>query len=155
SVILAGPEDRVQGDARANLEMVRRAAVPLELVETAPNRFDADLIIDALLGTGLKGEVKGLSSDLIQAMNRSDTPVLAVDVPSGLDADTGRAVTCVQAARTVTFALPKVGLLFYPGRELAGELIVAPIGMPRALVDGPELKTHLLNNAAVRPLLPE
>lgn len=153
-VTLAGPEERVQGGARANLEIARRAGVPVQIVEAAPNRFEADLIVDALLGTGLKGEVKGLSAELIRAMNRSGTPVLAVDVPSGLDADTGRAATCVRAAQTVTFALPKVGLLFYPGRELAGELIVAPIGMPRALLTDPALKTYGLSAPAVRTLLP-
>src|SRR5437899_192800 len=58
-VTLAGPEDRVQGDAQANLEMVRRAGVPLDVVESAPERFDGELSHDGLLGTGLKGGVKG------------------------------------------------------------------------------------------------
>src|SRR5438132_8867442 len=115
-ITLAGPEERVQGEARANLEMVQRAGVPLAVVEAAPERFNADLIIDALLGTGLKGDPTGLSAALVEAINRSGAPVLAVDVPSGLNADTGRAAVCVRAVRTVTFALPKVGLLFYPGR---------------------------------------
>jgi hydroxyethylthiazole kinase-like uncharacterized protein yjeF len=154
-VVLAGPEERVQGDARANLEMVRRAGIPVETVEAAPERFDADLLLDALLGTGLKGQVSGLAAALIEAMNRSACPVLAVDVPSGLDADTGRADTCVDADCTVTFALPKVGLLFYPGKTRAGELMVAPIGMPRKLLESPELRTHVLDSALVRALLPD
>jgi NAD(P)H-hydrate epimerase len=119
-MVLAGPEERVQGDARVNLETLRRAGVPLEVVETALDRFEADLIVDALLGTGLRGDPTGLSAGLIEAINRSQAPVLAVDVPSGLDADTGRAAVCVRAACTVTFALPKAGLLLYPGREMAG-----------------------------------
>jgi hydroxyethylthiazole kinase-like uncharacterized protein yjeF len=154
TVTLLGPEERVQGDARANLEMARRAGIPLQVVESAPDRLEADLIIDALLGTGLKGSATGPAAALIEAMDRSPAPVLAVDVPSGLDADTGHAESCVHAARTVTLALPKVGLLLYPGRALAGELIVAPIGMPRPLLEEPSLRTWTISAAEVRALLP-
>src|SRR5688572_2287482 len=108
SVVMTGPQERVRGDARANLEMVRRARIPLEVTEAAPERWNADLVVDALLGTGLKGPAAGLTAALIETINRSTCPVLAVDVPSGLDADTGRAENCVRADRTVTFALPKV-----------------------------------------------
>jgi hydroxyethylthiazole kinase-like uncharacterized protein yjeF len=145
----------VQGDARANLEMVRRAGISLEVVQAAPERWDADLIVDALLGTGFKPPVAGIPAVLIESINLASCPVLAVDVPSGLYADTGRAETCVRADRTITFALPKVGLLFFPGRKLAGEVTVAPIGMPLALLEDEALHTHVLTSGAVRALLPE
>jgi NAD(P)H-hydrate epimerase len=156
TVTLAGAEKKVQGNARANLEMARAAGIKLEPISAAPERFDADLIIDALLGTGLKGAVTGLAAELIAAMNRSSCPVLAVDVPSGLEADTGRADIAVQAAVTVTFALPKVGLLCYPGKAHAGDLVVASIGMPRPLLEEDvSPQTYALDRHQVRALLPD
>jgi NAD(P)H-hydrate epimerase len=88
-------------------------------------------------------------------MNGSGIPILAVDVPSGLDADTGRAEgPCVRARQTVTLALPKLGLLLHPGRGLAGDLVVADIGMPRALIAEAEAAVCVTGEEDVRSRLP-
>ncbi|HEX6970727.1 MAG TPA: NAD(P)H-hydrate dehydratase [Limnochordia bacterium] len=95
----------------------------------------SDLIVDALLGTGVRGPLRAPFADLIAAMNGAGPPILAVDVPSGVSADTGAIATAaVQAEETITFGLPKIGLLFYPGRAKVGRLRVVDIGFPLPLL---------------------
>ncbi|HEY8497428.1 MAG TPA: NAD(P)H-hydrate dehydratase [Limnochordales bacterium] len=140
-VFLAGDPERVSKDMAVQLAMARRLGievVPLrEDTESRArlNAATADLVIDALLGTGSRGAPRGLVALAIDIINGAGRPVVAVDIPSGIDADTGAAPgPVVQATWTVTLGLPKVGLLLPPGRELAGHLVVADIGLPRALV---------------------
>lgn len=135
-VFLLGERDRVQGDARINLDIAQKMG--LEVVEVQDDsRLDqfslsgADLVVDAILGTGLNSEVGGLYRTVIEAINRSGAPVAAVDIPSGLNADTGAIMGwAVRADLTVTFGLPKVGLLMMPAERLVGRLEVVDIGIP-------------------------
>ena len=91
----------------------------------------ASLIVDALLGFGLSGPPTGVSAGLIAAANAHPAPVLAVDLPSGLDAASGVPYTpCIVAAATLTLALPKTGLLAPTARAVTGEVAVADIGIP-------------------------
>ncbi len=95
---------------------------------------DADVIIDALLGFGLAGPPSGAAARLIAAANAHSAPILAVDLPSGLDARTGIPFDpCIQAEATLTLALPKTGLLATAARSVVGELAVADIGIPPAV----------------------
>ncbi len=143
------------GDAAVNLEIARRMGLPLRVLASPRQPWAADLAIDAVLGTGLRGEVTGPASTLIRAMQASGAPVLAADLPSGLDSDTGRlAAIHVHAARTVTLGLPKLGLALYPGRAAAGALEVAPIGMPRPLLDDPGSRRFWTTAGHVRGLIP-
>jgi NAD(P)H-hydrate epimerase len=92
---------------------------------------DADLIVDALLGFGLSGPPSGPAALLITAANAHPAPVLAIDLPSGLDARTGDPYDpCIRADATLTLALPKTGLLAAAARPVIGELAVADIGIP-------------------------
>jgi ADP-dependent NAD(P)H-hydrate dehydratase / NAD(P)H-hydrate epimerase len=101
-------------------------------IAAEPAIGDAPLVVDALLGTGLTRAVEGHLAEWIALVNGSGRRVLAVDVPSGLDADTGAAPgACVRAAVTITLGLPKPGLLAGEGPALAGEVWVADIGVPR------------------------
>ena len=87
-------------------------------------------IVDAVFGVGLSREVGGVYRDTIEALNRSDAKVMAVDIPSGISADTGKVLGCaVKADVTVTFAYEKAGLLFYPGASYAGKIKTADIGI--------------------------
>ena len=93
------------------------------------------LVIDALLGIGLKGAVREPTASCIHSLNRSGKPILAVDIPSGLDGDTGSAQgLAVQATRTVTFGLPKQGCLLGEGVSHTGDLVVDAITIPRRLL---------------------
>ncbi len=106
----------------------------LDLLDEA--LIEADLVIDAIFGFSLKGAVRGAASEVIDRINVSGKMVLSVDMPSGLEADTGKVYgSGIWADITVTFTAPKVGMLLHPGIERTGEYIVADIGIPQNLID--------------------
>ncbi|QNB46590.1 NAD(P)H-hydrate dehydratase [Thermanaerosceptrum fracticalcis] len=117
---------------------------------------NCDLIIDGIFGTGFRGDPQGHVSRAIQVVNESSCPVLAIDVPSGLDADTGRVGDpCIKANYTVTFAWAKRGLVLYPGKHFVGKLVVADISLPQdalALLDKEE---HYIDRELAKKLLPQ
>ncbi|MBN1576355.1 MAG: NAD(P)H-hydrate dehydratase [Chitinispirillaceae bacterium] len=113
------------------------------------------LIIDALFGTGLQGDPHGLYAAMINVINNSGVPVLAVDTPSGLSNDTGiPGNPCITATVTVAMGFPKPGLFFYPGRELAGRLIVEDLDYPEATVAAVKPQLYLPATESLRKLLP-
>lgn len=156
TVLLAADPDTLAGDARANYDMARAFGIPLcDASATGETLAQADIIVDALLGTGLKGGVAGTLAAVIDAINAARVPVISVDVPSGLDADTGRVDgACVRANVTVTFAFAKVGLCCFPGVDYAGDIVVADIGFPRALMRAPDIQVFLTEAADVAAWLP-
>jgi NAD(P)H-hydrate epimerase len=142
TVYLCGDPARVSPDARANLDAWRGVggevveippgAPPVALAEAVAN---ADVVVDALFGTGLDRPLEGFAADIVRAINASAAPRFAVDLPSGLDADTGGALgVAVDARVTVTFAHHKLGLLTPGGARHAGRVHVADIGVPGSLV---------------------
>ena len=113
------------------------------------------MIVDALLGTGLNAPVGGTLAAVIEAINAAERPVLAIDMPSGLSADTGRPLgVAVQANVTATFAFPKVGQVIHPGPELCGRLEVVDIGIPPDALAAVPPTMRLLDAAEVGRLLP-
>ena len=154
SVYLASDPAEYRGAAAVNYKMAQAYDLR-RTVSGSPLSGRGGLIIDALLGTGIKGAVSGPYAELIQSMNDSGCPIVAVDVPSGLDADTGKVDgACVRAALTVTFALPKFGLMVYPGAEYAGEVIIANLGMPRAVMQADTVNVFATEAADVSQCLP-
>jgi ADP-dependent NAD(P)H-hydrate dehydratase / NAD(P)H-hydrate epimerase len=123
------------GDGRIALEILEEAGRAARPSEDAP-LADADVIIDALFGTGFQGEPREEAARTIESINAAAAPVVSVDLPSGVDASTGEVSgVCVEAAVTVTFHGPKVGLEIAPGRFQAGDVVVAGIGLePRDTV---------------------
>lgn len=157
TVWLAADPQSLRGDAAVNYGMAQKFGVDVRRVEAAlaPPLADFALIVDALLGTGAKGAVTGMAADLIEDMNDSGRPVVAVDLPSGLDADTGRVDgACVRASLTVTFALPKFGLLVFPGAAHVGELVVADIGMPCRVMEADAVSVRVTEAVDVARWLP-
>jgi NAD(P)H-hydrate epimerase len=137
-VLFFGQPQTLTGDAAINFEIVRRSGLPLTVCAdsvAAPDLADADWVVDALLGTGVMGPARPPLDRVIAAINASGTKVLAVDLPSGLDCDTGLPLgPCVRALHTVTFVAKKKGFANPAAREWLGEVHVADIGAPRALV---------------------
>ncbi len=125
-------KDEYEGDPATNLEALRNLEVRFVGVESLDAELArADLVVDALLGTGFSGEVREREAGLIEAMNSAAAPVLAVDVPSGVDGATGEvAGVAVTADLTVCAHAAKVGCVISPGREHAGEVLVVEIGIP-------------------------
>jgi NAD(P)H-hydrate epimerase len=134
-------ESAIGGDAALHLQALRRAGGEVRFAADADQfaaavSADFRLIVDALLGTGLATEVGGLYAVAIEWINGAGRPVLAVDIPSGIDATTGAVLgRAVRANLTVTFAAAKVGHAVHPGAAHAGELVVADIGIPRRLLE--------------------
>ena len=130
---LAGDPSRYGADAAGNLAALRALGGQPQPWEPTCQTFD--IVVDALLGVGLDREVRGRFADIIGWMNAQAAPVVAVDIPSGVEAARGQALGCaVQAAATVTFGCAKLGHWLYPGRALTGALTVVDIGIPQALL---------------------
>jgi len=137
-VFLLGHPKELSGDAVVNFELLIKLDVKhIEVTDGGRLRDfrkaypPYDLIIDAIFGTGFKGDVEGVFAGAIEAINSSGSIVLSVDIPSGVAGDTGAvSEPAVKATRTLTFAYPKVGLVQYPGADLVGEMEVADIGIP-------------------------
>jgi hydroxyethylthiazole kinase-like uncharacterized protein yjeF len=157
-VYLVGKIDEVRGDARENLKRLQKLNIDVAEVgalKDVADPGDADLIVDALLGTGLSGPVKGLMADIIGLINRAGPAVLAVDIPSGVDADSGRILGCaVRATGTATMAFPKQGFFFSPARELVGQLSVVDIGVPDWAVEKEKLRAETLDKDDMAGLIP-
>ncbi len=121
-----------------NLLSAQKSGIEIVEVEGKVSKIaPCDLMVDALLGTGLESEVKGVNAKLIDFINRSTVPCLAVDIPSGIDSNTGAVLgSAVKADATVTFVMPKIGISVYPGVEHAGKVFVAGITTPRHLENG-------------------
>jgi len=162
-VFLLGSPDRMKGAAGANLSIARSLGLPIERVgpngspeQGSPEQdshvhisFErelaaCDVVVDAVFGTGLAREVEGRYAEVIALINRagrSGAAVLSVDIPSGVNGDTGRIMgTAVSADMTVTFGLPKLGNLLHPGCCLGGRLYVTHISFPPALYDSDDLR---------------
>lgn len=162
TLFLLAPEERIRGDARVNYEVARRLGIPCEPVlddEAAaalgPRLAEQDCLVDALLGTGLSSEVRGRYRAVIEAINAAETWTVAVDLPSGLAADTGQPLgVAVRADATVTFGCPKRGLVGYPGVAWCGDLTVVDIGIPASVVSQVGPQCHVLEERDVAPLLP-
>ena len=163
AVYLAGAKQALKGEAAANLALAEGCGVPvLEIPEQAGASWlkgqwsGADLLVDALLGTGLEKEVAGFYRELITVMNSLPQPKIAVDIPSGLSSDSGRALGIgVQAAATVTFGLPKRGHLLFPGSRSVGRLFTVDIGIPPTLFPPAEERVELLTGEDLLLWLPQ
>lgn len=153
----------IKGDAKLNLDIVERIGVSVvevnektKLDEVRMELLSVDMIVDGIFGTGLKGPVEGLVKDIIDMINSSGRKVIAIDIPSGIRGETGTILgTCVKADKTVTFGLPKVGMLLHPGCENIGEMVVADIGIPAKVIDEMSIKTNVIDAGDVSNLIPE
>jgi len=162
NVYLVGQKAGISGDALFNMTLLEKTGgIVNDLTEDQDlDKLTADmnrshLILDGIFGTGLSREVSGLAASAISRMNASGKAILAIDIPSGIDGANGsiRGI-CVKAHTTVTFCLPKIGLVLNPGCEYAGKLITAEIGTPQGAVDKQNIRTELTDRELVSSLIP-
>ncbi len=148
---LLGSVAEVKGEARTNLEVLGR--IGLTVIEIANAQewelhftevSECDLIVDAIVGTGFHGPLTGLLETVVADVNGLGVPVVAIDLPTGVSADSheldGKAI---EASMTVTLAAPKLPLVFPPADAYAGDLVIADIGIPASVIDeldGPYLE---------------
>ncbi len=147
-IFLLDNESKFKGAARQNFEIVSK--IPLEIhrigsieaIESAIQHSDA--IVDAILGTGLTREVSGLCKEVIQMINDSHKVVFSLDIPSGISGDTGKLQgIAIRADYTVTFGLPKIGNIFYPGYKYCGKIYVSHISFPPSLYNINSIKVEI------------
>jgi len=147
-VILLSTPEKFKGAARTNHEIAVKIGFPMEHIEKtevlADILFASDVIIDAIFGTGLEREVKGVYKEAIECINNSNIPVVSIDIPSGVNGNNGQVMgVSVEADFTVSFGLPKLGNLLYPGHGLGGELSVTHISFPPELTANNAIKTEI------------
>ncbi len=159
TVVLGDPE-RLTGAARLQLELYRTGGGEVvadpELGDVDRVLAEADVVVDGLLGTGLTREVGGRYADVIGCINRCGKAVAAIDIPSGVDGDTGQVRgVAVRADLTVTFGLPKLGNLLHPGAALGGRLLVSHISFPPELWRADDLPVSIGLPSALPPRSPD
>ncbi len=155
--LLADPKG-LRGDAETNFNIFQRMkgeviSVPSskDYVRVKKDLEKFDILVDGIFGTGLDAEVRGYYREVIDHLNTLQRPIVAIDIPSGLDADTGKPLgTAIRASLTITFGLPKVGHLLPPGIDYVGEVRVIDIGLPKRLVEDEKIPTHLLEEKEIR-----
>src|SRR5215213_4992734 len=163
TVFLLGSVGDVRGDARVNLEILGRVGLTVVEISTAQEwelHFseisECDLIVDAIVGTGFHGPLTGLLETVVADVNGLGVPVVAIDLPTGVSADSHEVDgEAIEASMTVTLAAPKVPLILPPADIYGGDLVIADIGIPTAVIDeleGPWLE--LLTRERMRELVP-
>lgn len=142
TVGLVVPGAEFAGDAAVNFGIARAMGVPVEAASAELLARPAALVVDAMFGTGLTRGLEGLAAEMARGLvqvrkHRGNTVILALDIPSGLDADSGEPMSAdtVRATHTMTFAAPKVGFMNEASEEFAGEIVVGDIGVPRDAIE--------------------
>jgi len=154
-VFVLGAMEKYTGSARANLEILRKSPVEIREINSARTArkeiVHCDCIVDAIFGTGLARNVEGAHREVIEAVNASGKAVLSMDIPSGINGDTGQVMGCaVRADLTVTFGLPKTGNLLLPGFAHCGTISVSNISFPPELYGASSLSIEV----NIPPMLP-
>jgi NAD(P)H-hydrate epimerase len=162
-VYLVGEKGSVAGDALLNMNIIERIGLDvIELTEEKGGleRFSeymasSSLVIDGVFGTGLSREVTGFTAMVLGLMNDSGSRILSIDIPSGVDGSDGSIKgICIKAEATVTFCLPKLGLLLNPGCEFTGRLVTADIGIPPCAVAKQDIRTWIIDRQMAVSMLP-
>jgi ADP-dependent NAD(P)H-hydrate dehydratase / NAD(P)H-hydrate epimerase len=158
-VFLLAEHSQIEGDALVNLQKIEQVGLRITKIgvrDALPILSGVDLVVDGIFGTGFHGQVEPGIAKVIDYLNSSGVPILAIDTPSGLDNDTGGVTgTCIKATYTATLALPKIGQYFYPGRGQCGQIKIIDIGIPAEAVAGEEIPVNLTTAGKVKQLIPD
>jgi len=147
-------------DALINYEIISRMGIKIkEINDTDLLELyikNTDVVVDAIFGTGVKGEIFGIAAEVINIINKNSSMVVSVDIPSGINADTGEILgVCVKADKTITFAAYKRGLLLFPGADFAGDITVADISIPEYIIKEQNINVNIIDKQLIKRLLPE
>lgn len=161
-LFLLYPPDRLSGDTLENWRLVEKQGLKWHLLGDENSFYllklrinQCDLVVDGIFGTGFRGKPEKSIARVIRTINDSTPPVLAIDLPSGLEADSGRVEDiCIKADYTVTFAWAKRGLVVYPGKKYVGELEVANISLPGEAIRELNREEYYVDSDLVRNMLP-
>ena len=159
SVLVFAKQNELKGDPLQNYSIAKKMGIPIRHIASSGQLSDvpaeADVVIDALLGTGVHGAVKGAAGEAVRKINSMDAAVVSVDLPTGLNTDNGSYDgVCIAADMTVTMGLLKRGLLLHPGKMMSGEVVLADIGFPGRAVSLEKVTTFLIEKSDVISYLP-
>lgn len=148
-----------QGDAKINFDIIKKMNINIDTISDTENLKylirSYDIIIDAIYGTGIHGTVGGISYDVINEINENSRYTLSVDIPSGINADSGEICgICIKADKTVTFAAYKIGMLMFPAADYVGEAVVADISIPDYILEGQGIRVNVTDERFVRKNFP-
>jgi NAD(P)H-hydrate epimerase len=146
-IYLLGDEKKFTGAAKTNFEIASKIPLNIEYVESIEaaklDIVHADAIVDAIFGTGLTRDVGGIYKDVIQLINESEKRVFSIDIPSGINGNTGKIMgVAVKSDYTTTYGLPKLGTVLYPGYDNCGKLYVSHISFPPSIYDSIKVETN-------------
>jgi len=155
-VFILGDVNKFKGAAKKNLDIISGLQIEIRHVESVDliksDVLHCDAIVDAIFGTGLTRNVEGLYKDVIRLINKSRKKVFSVDIPSGINGDTGEIMSAaVTADYTVTFGLPKIGNMLFPGYEHCGKLYVSHISFPPSLYNKDSIKVGINDDIKLPP----
>ncbi len=156
-IILLSKENKLSRDCLTQYKTAKKTGVAVEFRDYVINKdLHSALVVDAIFGTGLSKNISGKTAEIISFINASDSPIISVDIPSGISSDTGQIMgEAVRADYTVTFGLPKRGHLLYPGADYTGRLFIEDIGFPEELLHSEKLNAELLEKRDISLLIPE
>lgn len=164
-IFLLAKQEELKGDAQTNLDIALKMGIDVQGRGSRTGSYDiwsvrnainhSHVIVDAIFGTGLSSQVKGEYLDIIELINNSNRPVVAVDIPTGINSDTGEIMGgAVRATATVTFGIPKRGHILYPGSDFTGKLHVVDISIPDAAIEEESIPLDMLTEDDMVRLLP-
>lgn len=157
-VCLMESPNQFQGDTRTNFKKIQSQKIPMFLF--SPTHFQKELsksslVLDALFGTGLHSKLKKNYRDFIHAVNLSHKEVVSIDIPSGIDGNTGKVMgEAIQATHTITFGLPKIGLMVPPGLDYVGKLHIQNIGFPKKLLETARSRIETIGDSDIQHFIP-
>lgn len=159
-IYLVGAKSKIKGDAKTNFKIVQKMGLPVweikskrDVDDFGPALMNAGVVVDALFGTGLTRAIEGLFAGVIELVNENDVPVVAVDIASGLSANTGQPTGPVIAAdMTATYGLGKIGQFLSPGAEISGQVEIIDISIPELCEERVWIPTHLIELDDILPL---
>ena len=158
SVYIIGSKD-YEGDALINYEIIKNFDIEIETVNDT-EAYDYiiasyDVVIDAIFGTGIHGTVTGIAAEIIEKINKNAKYVMSVDIPSGMDADSGEICgVCINADKTVTFGAYKVGMFMYPAADFTGEICVYDISIPESIRNDEKYSINVLTASDIEEKFP-
>jgi len=156
-VLLMLREDKLSPDCLSQYRTAKHSGVSIEFRKVVTEKdLHGSLVIDALLGTGINKDVTSFMADVIRFLNAADVKIIAVDIPSGISSDSGQIMgAAVQADYTVTFGLPKIGHILFPGADYSGQLFIEDIGFPEQLLSAESLDFETIEKNSASLLIPE
>jgi len=159
ATFMLGSYDQALGDAKTNLDILQNMGHCVSFIDDdcvsviKTVLSESDIVVDAMLGTGLKSNVRGVFKTVIETLNKSKRNVVSVDIPSGLSSDTGMPLgEAVRAALTVTYGFPKQGFFANGARDFTGRIQVVDIGIPRNITGKVSHKKYLITPESVAPM---